>query len=100
MMRRDELRSMIVHAFADVRYPGDDHIVADPDHCPECEDVAAAFRGRHWKELTPALIFERKDALPLLRPEAFRYFLPAYLLACVDARRLAYWAKRSAGGPF
>jgi hypothetical protein len=36
--------------------------------------------------LDAADIRERKDYLALLTPEAFHYYLPAYLLACIDAR--------------
>jgi hypothetical protein len=80
----DEVRALIVAAFANASYPGDDHVVPNPDHCPECQDVATALRGKHWRDLPPPLILEQKDALPLLSPEAFRFFLPAYMLAWMD----------------
>jgi uncharacterized protein DUF6714 len=31
-------------------------------------------------------VHEHKDALPLFTPAAFRYYFPAYLVACIDAR--------------
>jgi hypothetical protein len=59
-------------------------VSGDLDYDPEYRDVAHAFQGKHWRELSPAFIREQRDALPLLSPAAFRFFLPAYMLACLD----------------
>lgn len=32
------------------------------------------------------MVLAHKDALPLFKPAAFRYYLPAYMIACVDHR--------------
>lgn len=80
-----ELGAAIAGAFAAVPAPGPAALVSgDVDYDPEYRDVAHAFEGKHWRELSPAFIREHRDALPLLSPAAFRFFLPAYLLACLD----------------
>jgi hypothetical protein len=80
-----ELREAIVSAFASVPPPAPAALVSgDPDYDPEYREVAHAFAGRHWRELSLAFIREHRDSLPLLSPAAFRFFLPAYLLACLD----------------
>jgi hypothetical protein len=80
-----ELRAAIADAFAAVPPPGPAALVSgDRDYDPEYRHVAEAFEGKHWRELSPAFIREHRDALPLLTPAAFRFFLPAYLLACLD----------------
>lgn len=81
----EQLRATITSAFADVPHPGDAALVTgDVSYDPEYRAVARAFGSKHWCELSRAFIREHDDALPLLRPAAFRFFLPAYLLACVD----------------
>jgi hypothetical protein len=71
---------LIEAAFADVPYPGDDHIV-DHQDCPECDDVRDFFRGKSWRELKFPELHAFHGSLPLLTPEAFHYFLPGYMLA-------------------
>jgi hypothetical protein len=74
-------RELIEAAFADVPYPGDDNI-ADHQDCLECDDVRAFFCSKSWRDLKfPEL---RDFPLPLLTPAAFHYFLPGYMLACLD----------------
>lgn len=80
-----DVRAAIASAFQAAPHPGDDALVSgDVSYDPEYRDVAQAFAGRHWRDLAPAFIREQRDALPLLSPAAFRFFLPAYLLACAQ----------------
>jgi hypothetical protein len=80
-----QLRATITSAFAQAPHPGDAALVTgDVSYDPEYRAVAQAFGGKHWCELSRAFIREHRDALPLLGPAAFRFFLPAYLLACVE----------------
>jgi hypothetical protein len=84
-MALEQLRLDIVQAFAQTPYPGDDALVlGDASYDPEYREVAAAFRRKQWRQLSPAFVHQHRDVLPLLSPAAFRYFLPAYLLACSD----------------
>lgn len=49
----------------------------DPD-CPECNAITAEFYGRQWKEIDDAKI-EANRSMSFFTPNAFHYFLPAYL---------------------
>lgn len=78
----EELRHLIEVAFAGVGYPGDDRLVYDTSGCClECKDVAAAFRGKHWKEIPLDVLRYHSSAIFFLTPEAYRFYLPAYLIA-------------------
>jgi hypothetical protein len=46
--------------------------------------VSAAFRGNSWRSLTPELIQSRPEAIAFFSPEAFRYFLPGYLVLAIQ----------------
>jgi hypothetical protein len=83
-----DLRAAIASAFEAASCPGDDALVSgDVSYDPEYRDVADAFAGKHWRELSPSFVREQRDALPLLTPAAFRFFLPAFLLACADGEQ-------------
>jgi hypothetical protein len=48
--------------------------------CEQCEDVARAFAGRTWPEISAEAIDSHYSSLPLLTPAAFRQILPAYMV--------------------
>ena len=41
------------------------------------------FRGKSWRELKFPELHDFHGSLPLLTQEAFHYFLPGYMLACL-----------------
>lgn len=72
-----ELVDRILTEFrTDARPPG--RVVVH--RCEECERVSTDFAGKHWTDLSPQVLRFHYDAIPLLSPEAFAYYLPAYLL--------------------
>jgi hypothetical protein len=89
--RADPIKELIVNAFANRSYPGDDAIArADaryPDH--EGHRVAAFLRGKDWRTVTAQAL---KTAYPgdptavprFLRDEGFLYYLPAFLAMALD----------------
>jgi hypothetical protein len=77
-----ELAQEIEHAFATSQYPGDDRLVENPSYW-EAPDVVASFKGKNWQEIPVEVLFTHRLSLPLFTPEAFRYYLPAYLIASV-----------------
>jgi hypothetical protein len=80
----EAVTALIRDAFAATPNPGDHELVADQSgRDPECAEVAAAFRGLRWQDAPLDLLRRYADALPLFRPGAFRYYLPAYLLATI-----------------
>ena len=88
-MRREarirRLKGIIEDAFKAIPYPGDNNI-AGADHCDECYDLARAFRGKRWQDIT--LEFLQKgllaSGLPLFNFAALRYYLPAYMIVSVE----------------
>jgi hypothetical protein len=76
-------RDLIMSAFADVPYPGDDHITSHQD-CLECEAIARYFCGTSWRDHQLAKLWEYHAAIALFTPQAFHYFLPAFMLATLE----------------
>lgn len=69
----------VERAFSDVPYPGDEDLVAH--RCPVCAELAEAFRGTRWRDLSTSRISEYHNGLPHFSPPAFRHYLPAYMTA-------------------
>lgn len=82
----ETLAARIKQVFADVPCPGDDRLVLDLRDFESGETVHA-FAGRHWKESPLDFLSDHLMQLHNLTPEAFRYYLPACLLASL--RRLS-----------
>ncbi len=83
-MDGEELKLLINNAFAAVPHPGAAD-VADSHHCDECRRVVAAFQHTTWQTISAAQIDANYDKLPLLFPNAYHHFLPAFLLRSLDA---------------
>ncbi|MFY0529300.1 DUF6714 family protein [Archangium gephyra] len=75
------LRQQIESAFAEVLYPGDDRI-AYSNIDQDGASLAATFRGKHWKELTPHELHHHE--MTFLSREGLQFYLPAYLLASME----------------
>lgn len=80
-----QVERQIRSAFAKVPHPGD-WCLAGSVEGDEPRRVAAAFKGKKsWKKLDPAFLDAAPDglasALSFFSDEAFRFYLPAYLLA-------------------
>jgi hypothetical protein len=74
----DTLRRRIEQVFT-APHPGDEQVRSSDLGC-EPEEVAALFAGKHdWRALEPA--FLDQAGLGFLSPAAFRFYLPAFLLA-------------------
>lgn len=77
-LESEKLARQIEAAFASTPYPAEIAPSVDYESC----DVALLFDGMRWPWLTPEYLDIEPAALSFFSPEAFRYFLPAYLL-CV-----------------
>lgn len=73
----EKLKQRIFKAFEDVPYPKS---TIAPHECDECRDVRKTFAGKNWKTIPAAILEENYGIIPLFSPEAFNYFLPAYLI--------------------
>jgi len=78
------LKQTIETVFADVPYPGDENITRCPYECRECRRIANFFKGRQWTGQTAEELRQYHVALSLFTPQAFRYFLPAFMLVSLD----------------
>jgi hypothetical protein len=74
------LKQAIEEAFAGVPYPGDGNITRCPYNCSECTRVALYFKGKNQTGHAEAELRVNHVALSLFTPEAFQYFLPAFML--------------------
>lgn len=82
-IRMDQLVDRIATAFETNAAPPDRIVVHE---CLECEEVSRDFAGQRWTELSWDVLESHHDSIPLLSPEAFAYYLPAYLTAAVKDR--------------
>jgi hypothetical protein len=85
-MTFNDLRQLIYDAFMNTIYPGDEHIVGgfSPPLMPEPREVYNLYHGKSWKEkeADSKFCYSEGYATPtFLSPEAFRYYLPAYMIA-------------------
>ncbi|MEN7526301.1 DUF6714 family protein [Cupriavidus sp. DL-D2] len=81
-MSKQDISVAIIEAFSSVEPPPEWHIV-DSLEGFEPALVEKTFSGRLWNELTDDEL-DRDPALCFFSVEAFRYFLPAYLLRELD----------------
>lgn len=93
MPRQDDLEALkreIREAFAAVEFPGDWCLINSREGT-EPALLENEFKGKDdWQTLEPAFIDQAPDgfgtALSFFSDEAFHFYLPAYLLADLDAR--------------
>lgn len=87
-MTKDALIALIEQAFADTVYPEGAKITdCSWQNCDECREIAEAFEGKHWTSVRNARFLRKyHEALPLFQPEAFRFYLPAYMIVNLKSR--------------
>lgn len=75
----------IDQAFQSEKYPGDDYLVYDNSgkHL-ECEYIKKVFQGKTWKSLPDNFLFEEISSLSFFSPQAYKYYLPAFLIYSVN----------------
>jgi hypothetical protein len=71
----------VEQAFPAEPRPKDERLVGHV--CSECDGLRAVVQGMRWTDLADVLVDENFDKLPLLTPEAFCYFVPAYIRRAV-----------------
>jgi hypothetical protein len=83
-------------ALADEEYPGDDQLIISGER--ESAAMAEAFKGKHWTEASFPLLLRYRLDLALFTPQAFHFYLPAFLIAMLterDGRDLAFFLYRA-----
>lgn len=86
------LVGQIESAFAATPYPGDDRICDPRPGDEEVAEYALEFRGARWDRLHPEFLTYHDAAISFFTAEAFRYFLPAYLIAELRAPDIEIWS--------
>ncbi len=79
-VKATEVKKEIEDAFKNVKYPGDEHLL-HPQSYEESE--VEDFKGKHWKswkDLSREIINSNYSTLSFLSPEAYPFFLPAYMI--------------------
>lgn len=77
----ETLFQLIEAAFSEAPCPADHQITYSGS--PDQLDIDLDFRGKHWRGLDPEFIISQQSALSFFRPEAMRFFLPAFLFAAL-----------------
>lgn len=77
------VKQTIETAFDRAGYPGDVNIIHCS--CPICRHITEHFRGTKWKDHSLEGLRKHQLALSLFTPEAFQYYLPAFMSQTVDA---------------
>jgi hypothetical protein len=86
-MCSDQVRFLIEQAFANTPYPGDNF---DAISVTGCDDgLVAYFRGTSWRGHSPDNLREHAYSLPFFTDAAYRYWLPAFMLAELDDHEIA-----------
>lgn len=81
MISKEEVINQILSAFGKNEYPGDNFLQGSFEGSEPYEEVAA-FKGKpHWETLDSGILDAHSSALSFFSEGAFRYFLPAYLIA-------------------
>jgi len=77
-----EVIRSIESAWRDVAYPGDNKIFTPDSH--DDEDIVNYFRGTTWRGHEPAKLRAHSSAFTFFTPEAFHYWLPAFMIAAIE----------------
>jgi hypothetical protein len=80
----DDLREAIRAAFAYVNYPGDNCLTRWRERRSEYDETGNLLRGKTWMECPVNEFISGDTPFPDLTPEAFHYYMPAFLLASID----------------
>lgn len=86
----ENLQNKIIEEFQDIPYPGDDNIVPHKPYLDiESDRVKEFFKGKNWKNINIHHLIndytgDHSACLIMMTPEAFRYYLPAYMLICIQ----------------
>lgn len=82
----DEVEQAVREAFANVQRP--DRLTQKRD--ADVDDMERELKGKPWAALTIAELMRHRAALGMLGADAFRFYLPAYLVASLDHARPGY----------
>lgn len=79
-MNHQDLTANLFAAFPPKLFQG----TAAAHDCDECAALRSKLQGSSWTLLTTQFVDENADVLPLLTPEAYTAYLPAWLLRAIE----------------
>ncbi|SPP63306.1 DUF6714 family protein [Nitrospira lenta] len=77
-----KLKEAIALSFAKISHPAPNNIA--PHQCEECAEARETFIQKDWRMLSSDVMEGHFDQLSLLSPEAFQFFLPAFMCFSLD----------------
>src|SRR6185503_3120619 len=80
--RVDEIKESIRTAFASTKRPAKRQIAEH--RCEECKELTETFAPLKWDSIQAEIIESNFSQLSLFSPLAYHYFLPAYILRCLE----------------
>jgi hypothetical protein len=86
MSQREALIEKIHSAFEGSEYPGERFLQGSFDGCEPYEEVSPFKSKKDWREIDASFLDGHADALSFFSEGAFRFFLPAYLIADLRGR--------------
>ena len=78
----DSIIHLIEDAWRDVPHPGDDKIFTPDSY--DGEDIVNYFGGTTWRGHSPVDLRCHSSAFTFFTPEAFHYWLPAFMIAAIQ----------------
>ncbi|SDR49108.1 hypothetical protein SAMN05444161_4580 [Rhizobiales bacterium GAS191] len=87
--RSQFVKDLIFENFETNPYPGDRNLVPEEQYHLEARQIAQYFRGKKWQDITLQglkndYVGDQSACLSFMTPEAFIYYLPAYLMLCIN----------------
>jgi hypothetical protein len=73
-------------AFRETPYPGDAFLIGSHDGCEPAEVIAPFVGVADWSRMSADVLDSHSEALSFLSDGGFRFFLPAYLIADLEAK--------------
>lgn len=86
MQTKQRVIEHIRQAFCDTERPGDAFLQGSHEGCEPGESVAPFIGVADWSQLDPVILDASYNALSFFSEGGFRYFLPAYLIADLEAQ--------------
>src|SRR5262245_19634067 len=77
-MGADKLNQKLEAAFSGTARPAPEAIVSHS--CEECFRIRDDFAPHAWPTVPARVIEYHRNSFPLFTPQAFRYYLPAYVI--------------------
>ena len=84
-MEKAEIIYEIEEAFVEVPRPDESSIVYDDSgYHLECTQIKILLKNRRWQDIAKGAPGQHGDNLAFLTTDAFWYFLPGYMIACLQ----------------